>query len=393
MCAIIRDVTVERETQKRFFMQERLAMVGSLAAGIVHDFNNSLLPITLYSEILLDEKSDDPSAVELLEVVLQQAQHAAGLTKQILDFSRQSEASMLPLDLTVCVRELLKLLERTFPENIHMIQDSGPGYFVVNGDSNRLQQALLNLALNARDAMSGGGELRFRLSRLRLDPGDQPPFLGLSTGDWVRLDITDTGEGILAEHAQHIFEPFFTTKKNGGGHGLGLAQVYGIVKQHQGYIDVVSRYRKGTTFTIFLPAISENEEMVMEIDMDTAIVGNQETILLVEDDEITRQAICETLEYMNYRVLVASSGKKALEIYNEETVHLVLCDLVMPEMSGAELTDALMERDPDAKIVIITGYPQENLGSSLIEQGVTEVIQKPADMKSITKTVRRALRS
>lgn len=391
ICAIFRDVTEKQEAQKRFVMQERLAAVGSLMAGIVHDFNNALSPIILHSEILLSEGSICKSGIETLKVILQQALHAGSLTEQILDFSRQNRTIMQTLNITHCLREFKKLFTRTFPENINIKFDYGSEDFFITGDANRLKQSLLNLAINARDAMPKGGELHLRLSCLVLDPGEPPPFLGMQPGKWIRLDVTDTGEGIPAEHLPHIFEPFFTTKKDGKGHGLGLTQVYGIVKQHNGFIDVVSRPGKGTTFTIYMPAVSEWKVVEEEMDAEILVTGDQETILVVEDDKATRQALCETLEHMNYRAIAAENSREAIEIYERENINLVLCDLVMPKMGGRELHEALKERDPDVRMIIITGYPLEDCGAELIDRGISGLIQKPTEIKTMIQTVSQVL--
>jgi PAS domain S-box-containing protein len=391
ICVIVRRVQ-EEEAERRILVQERMAAIGSIAAGVAHDFNNALLPITLYCEILLNEEALDPSAAELLETIRKQAHHAASLTQQIMDFSTQMPAEMQPLDLALCVNEFKKMLDRTFPENIHQIFDYGAGRLHIKGDTNKIQQALLNLAINARDAMPNGGELRFRLSALHLDAADPPPFLGMPPGDWIRLDVTDTGQGILAEDLPRIFNPFFTTKHQQGGHGLGLVQVYSIVKQHQGFIDVVSRYRKGSTFTIYLPALINSPMVEAETEVDVPIRGNQERIMVVEDDDATRKAICDTLRFMNYEVLEADSGNQAIEICEKSSFDIVLCDMVMPKMGGVELYKELCKRDPGVKMIILTGYPLEDSGVELKEMGIAGIIQKPADIKTLSLQVGRLLK-
>ncbi len=386
ICVIVRQVGEDEAAQRRS-VQERMAAVGSIAAGVAHDFNNALLPIILYCEILLNEDSIDTSATELLRIIRNQAQHAASLTKQIMDFSKQTPALMQPLDMVFCLKEFKKLLERTFPENIQQEFNYGSGSFHIKGDTNKIQQALLNMAINARDAMPSGGELRFRLSGFRLEPADPPPFLGMPPGDWIRLDVTDTGEGIPAENLPRIFNPFFTTKDKQGGHGLGLVQVYSIVKQHQGYIDVVSRYKKGTTFTIYLPALLDIPKAEAETEINIPIRGNDEAILVVEDDNATRRAICDALKHMNYRVWEASSGSEAIDLYKRESIDLVICDMIMPKMGGEELFEELLRRDPDLKMIILTGYPLEDSGDDLKERGIAGVMQKPADITNISLSV------
>jgi two-component system cell cycle sensor histidine kinase/response regulator CckA len=390
ICVIVRHVG-DDEADRRIWMQERMAAVGSIAAGVAHDFNNALLPIILYSEILLNEGSMDPSTAELLEIIRNQAQHAASLTQQIMDFSKQNHAEMLPLDMAFCLKEFMKLLDRTFPENIRLDVDYGLDSCHIKGDENKMQQALLNLAINARDAMPSGGELRIRLSGLHLEAEDPPPFVGMPPGNWVRLDVTDTGVGIPAENLPSIFNPFFTTKDKEGGHGLGLVQVYSIVKQHQGFIDVVSRYRKGTTFTIYIPALIESQVVEAKTVKDVPILGNQEKILVVEDDDVTRKAICEALKYMNYRVWETDRGQDAIDIYKREKVDLVICDLVMPEMSGSELFEELRKLDGDAKMIILSGYPLEESGDEMVKRGIAGSIQKPADIRTVSLAVGRVL--
>lgn len=390
ICVIVRQVG-EDEAARQRSMQERMAAVGSIAAGVAHDFNNALLPIILYCEILLNEESMDASATELLRIIRNQSQHAASLTQQIMDFSKQTPAQMQPLDLVFCLKEFKKLLERTFPENIHQEFDYGSGSFHIQGDTHKIQQALLNMAINARDAMPSGGELRFRLSGFHIEPADPPPYLGMPPGDWIRLDVTDTGEGIPAENLPRIFNPFFTTKDKQGGHGLGLVQVYSIVKQHQGYIDVVSRFKKGTTFTIYLPTLLEVPKAEVETEISIPISGNNEAILVVEDDDATRRAICDALKHMKYQVWEASSGNQAIDIYERESMDLVICDMIMPKMGGEELFEELHKRDPALKMIILTGYPLEDSGDDLKERGIAGVMQKPADITNISLTVGRVL--
>jgi CheY-like chemotaxis protein len=250
----------------------------------------------------------------------------------------------------------------------------------------------MNLTINARDAMPAGGDLRFRLSRRHLTPEDPPPFLDMSPGDWIRLDITDTGEGIPAEHLPRIFEPFFTTKDTGEGTGLGLAQTYNVVKQHNGYIDVVSRLGKCTTFTIYFPSLRGGDEIEQEdSNMEMIMYGETETILLVEDDSTSLQAVSEALEYLSYRVVAVASGRQALDAFENDRIHLVISDMVMPDMSGVELYSALADQDPNLKMMIMTGFPLEEIGTDIIKRGIVGLIKKPTDMTTLSHTIRKAL--
>jgi signal transduction histidine kinase len=311
---MVRDVTQERHNQIRVQMQERLATVGQLAAGIAHDFNNIMATILVYTDLLKKDLVGKPTGQDRLGIIQQQVQRAASLIRQILDFSRRSVMEQSQLDLLPFIKEFGKLLERVLPETIKVDLTYQSGYYSINADPSHLQQVLMNLALNARDAMPDGGALHFDLSPLRLGPGDPPPSPYLPEGDWLVIKVTDTGVGIPPENTRHIFEPFFTTKPVGQGTGLGLAQAYGIVKQHGGYIDVHSQLGRGTSFSIFLPVLH-----VMDIEDKPEPVsplpeGRGQRILVVEDDEITLDAIRDLLEAQNYDVATAVNGLEALQL-------------------------------------------------------------------------------
>jgi two-component system cell cycle sensor histidine kinase/response regulator CckA len=391
---LMRDVTAEREFQDRIQQQDRLAAVGQLAAGIAHDFNNIMATVVLYSSILL--RSDDLSDKERerLAIIGQQGHRAANLVQQILDFARKSVLERTPLDLVPFLKELEKLLARTLPENIHLRLAYGDADYVVNADPTRVQQVIMNLALNARDAMPRGGELCFALSHLKLGPKDPPPLPEMSAGEWVRFEVSDTGMGIPPENRPHIFEPFFTTKERGKGTGLGLAQVHGIVAQHEGYIDLETQVGHGTTFTIYLPAFSRMPAMMEGSQMGALAEGQGETILVVEDDPNTRAAISETLELLGYAVVTATNGEEALAVFDAHSaeIALVLTDLVMPRMGGVELRALLAGKQPGVKVVAVTGYPLEEEGKSLLEQGIAAWISKPFSTEQLAQTLREVLR-
>jgi two-component system cell cycle sensor histidine kinase/response regulator CckA len=390
---VLRDVTQEREVQQRVQQQERLAAVGQLAAGIAHDFNNLLTGIIGFAQLLQMGHKMPPSAQPDLGRIVEQGQQAAHLIRQILDFSRRSNIQRQPLDLVPFLKEAIKFLARTIPENIHITLEVAPGEYLVHADPVQLQQVLTNLAVNARDAMPEGGELRVRVSRLTLRPGDRPPFPGMTAGEWIVLSVLDTGVGIPPEVMPHLFEPFFTTKEPGIGTGLGLAQVYGIVKQHDGYIDVASQVGVGTTFLVYLPALE-----VPEVPVPTALVepprGQGQTILLVEDEPTVRQASEAMLERLGYQVLVAADGQQAQVLHTEHPgeIALVLSDLVMPKMGGLELYRLLRERDPAIRMVVVTGYPLGQEIATLLAQGILGWIQKPFLLNELAQVVHRALK-
>jgi CheY-like chemotaxis protein len=284
-------------------------------------------------------------------------------------------------------------LERTFPETIRLTLNYNQENFVVLADPTRLQQAFMNLALNARDAMETGGELTFSLSQLSVGPDETPPLPDMEEGDWVLVTASDTGVGITADHISSIFEPFFTTKEPGKGTGLGLAQVHGIVKQHDGSINVTSQEGVGTTFAVYLPMKPAEAEESEKYSKDEGIPGGTERILLVEDNEPLRVAVTIALEELGYEVLTAENGAQGLLLYSElgGDVSLILTDLVMPEMSGFEMINAIQEQSPSVKVVVMAGYPKDESQTGALAKRVLDWIQKPIDLVGLSARVRAAL--
>lgn len=386
---VVRDVTQERENQTRIQMQERLATVGQLAAGIAHDFNNILAAIVVYTDLLTRDPHLSPASKERLTVIQQQVQRAASLIRQILDFSRRSVMEQSTIDLLPFIKELDKLLQRVLPESIRVELTYQPGKYFAHADPARLQQVFMNLAVNARDASPQGGVIRFRLEKIRINEGEQPPCPEVPPGSWIRMTVKDSGEGIPAEALPHVFEPFFTTKPIGQGTGLGLAQAYGIIKQHEGYIDVHSQLGEGTTFHIYLPEKEIIGEEESEMTTLVEIKGGGETILLVEDDHATREAMRTLLEDSNYRVLSAANGAEALQIFNEkeEAIDLIVSDMVMPVMGGMALYQALQMRRPGIKMLFITGHPIQDRDKIVLETGNVSWLQKPFSISVFNQAI------
>ena len=394
--AIIADITEQKEAEERLLRQERLAAVGQLSAGIAHDFNNLLTGIIGYAE-LLEMRTDLPQDARTdLRRIVGEGQRAAYLIRQILDFSRQSIIQRQPLDLSVFLKESVRFLKRTIPERIHIRQETDANTYSVRADPTQIQQMLTNLAVNARDAMPEGGELLFRLSHFTLNAGQDPPCAEMSPGEWVMLSVSDTGTGISAEDKQRVFEPFFTTKEVGEGTGLGLAQVYGIVMQHEGAIDLVSEPGKGTEFLIYLPyaPIPEGLEEKSKKPTSTELPqGRGETILVVEDDPIVLHLIRDMVERLGYHALIAVSGSEALEIYEQhgEKIAITLTDMVMPGVDGVGLFRALRGKNPDARVVMMTGYPLGDEGKKLVSEGITAWVQKPMRLEKLAQLLNGAL--
>ena len=390
---LIRDVTEERETQERAQLQERLAAVGQLAGGIAHDFNNLLTTIMLYAQLPLGKADLAPDVVRALETILSESRQAAALIQQILDFSRRSPVETKPVDLRPFINKAVRVLQRTIPENISLLQETETGEHTVNADPTRIQQVLMNLVVNARDAMPDGGVLRIKLSKVTVGPGEEPPVARMHPGQWICLAVSDTGIGIPPDILPHIFDPFFTTKPRGKGAGLGLAQVYGIVEQHAGSIGVETQIDQGTTFSIYLPG--HQVEKVEIPQKETALTpppGRGETILLVEDNERLRQAAQEFLDSLGYRILTAADGQEALAAYQSTgAIDLVITDVVMPEMGGKELIRQIRRANPHLKALAITGHvPAQDL-QELRAEGILDVLYKPIDVDALAHTIRTIL--
>lgn len=391
---VINDVTQAREVREQLQQQERMAAVGQLAAGIAHDFNNIMAVIVLYAQMTAQVENLPALVQERMAIINQQARHATQLIQQILDFSRRSVLERQPLDLLPLLKEQCKLLERTLPENIEISLDYEPAEYIINADLTRIQQVLMNLAVNARDAMPKGGELRFTLSRplitdkIRCVTSDEIPG-----GEWVRLAVADTGSGIPAEVLPRIFEPFFTTKAPGQGTGLGLSQVYGIVGAHEGHIDVSTKVGKGTTFIIYLPPLLTRQPEMSALEAQTAVAGRGETLLVVEDDATLRKVLADTLRALNYQVLEAANGQEALDTLQQSAgeIALVISDLVMPGMGGQALFHAMRHRALTLPVIMLSGHPMEQELQRLQAEGLAGWLLKPPDIAQLSHLLARVL--
>jgi len=390
---VLRDVTEERANLRRVQMQERLATVGQLAAGIAHDFNNIMAAIVVYTDLLAIDPDLDPEKRKHIKIIQQQIQRATSLIRQILDFSRRSIMEPSPIDLLPFIKELDKLLGRILPENILLRLSYLPGVYMIQADPTSLQQIFMNLALNARDAMPAGGTLTFVLSRLCLSENEHPPLPELTPGNWIWLSISDNGVGIAESTLPHIFDPFYTTKQVGKGTGLGLAQVYGIVKQHGGSIDVQSMLGEGTTFRLYFPELLAFEKQPEASTPSSIPRGNGETVLVVEDDSATREALQYLLENQNYNVYTAKDGLEALNLFDQSPQHfdLVVSDIVMPGMGGLMLFSELREREHNIRLLFITGHPLELENQTLLKESRLNWLQKPFSIQEFISAIRLAL--
>ncbi len=393
MVLVLKDVTEERTIEERINSQDRLAAVGQLAEGIAHDFNNILTGIIGFADILLADYELPYEEKQMVEAILQNGERAAQLVRQILDFSSRSISELQLINLVPFLKEFSKFIGRMIPENIAVSIECKPGEYVIHGDTAKIQQVLTNLSLNARDAMPQGGKLQFELSRVNVGKEDVPPSPDMPLGDWVVLTVSDSGTGIASDILPHIFEPFFTTKGVGKGSGLGLSQVYGIVKQHHGHIKMKTEIGKGASFSIYLPSIKVKAGAGFQKDESGTPKGHEEAILIVEDNEAVRNLIRRKLIKLDYRVLTAANGNEALSVFNNnrDDIQLIITDLVMPEMGGIELSKIIKARNPSIKIIALTGYPLGSKGEDLLLAGIEECIQKPFQGSKLTAAVSRAL--
>ena len=395
---VIDDVTLKRQARDHLQRQERLAAIGQLAAGIAHDFNNIMAVIVLYTRMVSGQAGLPPQAREKVDVIHEQAYRATDLIQQILDFSRRAPMERQPMQLLPLLKEVIRLWERTLPESIRIELVRDDSACRISADPTRIQQVLMNLATNARDAMPEGGSLLIELCQVTYDSDAAAPVPTMAAGEWVRLDFTDTGTGMPAEVMSHIFEPFFTTKAPGKGTGLGLAQAYGIIKQHGGEILVESTPGQGTTFSILLPALPVNESHeVPALEAGSLPQGAGQIILVVEDNAVTREALVGALELLGYRILPAADGKEALGIYathlgdGVDPINLIISDLTMPDMGGKAVASALHELGAGVPLVILSGNIGDDDMRDLEDLGAVRCLRKPLDLPELARVVAEVL--
>jgi PAS domain S-box-containing protein len=390
-----RDVTEKKRLEEQLRQAQKMEAVGRLAGGIAHDFNNILTAVIGYNSLLLGRLGEaDPARREVAEVE-KAAQRAASLTRQLLAFSRQQVLEPKVVNINRLVAEVDQMLRRLIGEDIDLatVLDAHLGNTKV--DSGQLEQVVLNLALNARDAMPHGGKITIETANVDLDENYARQHVTARPGSYVMLAVSDTGCGMDAETQSRVFEPFFTTKEMGKGTGLGLSTVYGIVKQSGGYVWVYSELGRGTTFKIYLPRVEGDIEQLKPAVLETEIAGGAETILVVEDDEGIRNLICEILEMNGYTVLKASDGNEALALAarSERPIHLTITDVVMPGVDGRELAKRLAIVRPDLKVLFMSGYASDAvLHNGIVEEG-TPFLQKPFTPAALARKVRRVLDS
>ena len=384
------DITEQRSLQKQLEHAQKMEAVGRLAGGVAHDFNNLLMIISGYAQ-LLDESSADPKKVVEYATRIQDASSkAATVTRQLLAYSRKQVLEPTDLDLSYLVNDLAKMLPRLLGEDVETVLELDPQVGTVQADRGQIEQVIMNLAVNARDAMPRGGRLTIATSNVALDASYYQGVV-VPPGQYVLLAVSDTGTGMDAETQAHIFEPFFTTKEAGKGTGLGLATVYGIVKQSHGFIWVYSEPDKGSVFKIYLPrvdAAADSDESLPPVQVPS---GGTETILLVEDEAVLRNVCRMYLESKGYTVLEAGNAKEAMKICqsDDRPIHVLVTDIVMPGLGGLELAKSALELRPALSVVLVSGYTDRPLGREAIS--FAKFLQKPFSFDALARTVRSQL--
>jgi PAS domain S-box-containing protein len=393
MLSLFRNITAQRRLEEQFRQSQKMEAIGQLAGGVAHDFNNILTVIHGHASLLGMTKLDD-SAARSARQITQAAERAAGLTRQLLAFGRRQLIQPRRLDLNKTVGNISEMLGRLLGEDVALQLNYSPVPAMVEADAGMMEQILLNLAVNARDAMPRGGQLNIQIAVVEVDEAHVLRQPEARVGQFVCVSKSDTGCGIPAENLPRIFEPFFTTKEVGKGTGLGLATVYGIVKQHQGWIEVESIVGKGTTFRIYFPSIAAVEAEPEKIVAPVAVRGGTETILLVEDEPPVRELVARLLQKHGYKVWQANNGPDALGVWREHKcdISLLLTDLVMPgNMNGHDLAEKLRYEQPGLKVIFTSGYSADIVGKNFKLEPGLNFLQKPYQPQTLALAVRRCL--
>ena len=392
--AVVLETTDRRHLEEQLLQAQKMEAVGQLAGGIAHDFNNILTAIKSYSELLIEDMATDKGRVEDVKQIREAADRAAGLTRQLLAFSRQQLLRPRVLDLNTTIRDLKGMLERLIGADIEVKTRLATTIGMITADPGQIEQVLMNLIVNARDAMPGGGTIDIETSNVELDDNYVRTHASTQPGPYVMLAVSDTGQGMSRETQTRAFEPFFTTKEKGKGTGLGLSTVYGIVKQSGGSIWMYSEQGRGTTFKIYLPRVDAlaDDNVVAPV---LNGLGGHETILLVEDEDSVREVASRILQRQGYSVVEARNGKEALREFGERgrEFDLIITDIVMPEMGGLELAQRVREWAPAARILFTSGYTEDAaLRRSFLEPGA-EFIEKPFTPARLAERARQVLDS
>ncbi|MGZ6193161.1 MAG: hybrid sensor histidine kinase/response regulator [Syntrophales bacterium] len=386
---IFKDISEQKQLESQLLQAQKMEAVGTLAGGIAHDFNNLLTGIQGYASLMFLDMNSDHPLYDKLQGIEEQVRSGAELTKQLLGFARGGKYEVAATNMNEIINKTSSMFGRTKKE-IAIHKQCNDNIWAVEVDRGQMEQVLLNIYVNAWQAMPGGGDLYLETANVFLDEESAKPY-GVKAGKYVRVAVTDTGVGMDEQTRKRIFEPFFTTKEMGRGTGLGLASVYGIIKGHNGTIDVHSEKGHGATFTIYIPA--SDKEFVKEEKVSTDIARGEGRILLVDDEDVIIDVGSEILEVLGYKVSTARSGREAIEIYKEKQneIDMVILDMIMPEMDGGETFNMLKSIDPGVKVILSSGYSADARSTKMMEQGCYGFIQKPYSVNTLSQKVREVL--
>ena len=389
---VVRDITQQKRLEEQIRHAQKMEAIGQLAGGVAHDFNNILQAIMGYAKLAAEGLSPGESRYDDLEEIRTAAERAAALTRQLLIFGRRGILQPRDLDLNEVVANLIKMLRRVIGENVELDVIPGHDLGTVNADPGQMEQVLMNLCVNARDAMPEGGRITIETENILINSPYCQTHPWARQGRYVLLTVSDTGAGMSPEVQKRIFEPFFTTKGEGKGTGLGLATVYGIVKEHEGYVYVYSEVDKGTTFKVYLPVVNRRAASVGR-KIEGPVPGGRERILLAEDDPKIRNMAVRILEGAGYAVLTASDGLEAARVFESEKdrVDLVLLDAVMPKMSGREVYARIKAVKPEVGVLFSSGYATESISPDFFRTEGVNLLQKPYSPDDLLRKVREAL--
>jgi PAS domain S-box-containing protein len=389
---VFRDVTNRRRIEDHLHQAQKMEAIGRLAGGIAHDFNNIMTIILGSSELLLAHGKSVPERNDLVREIQQAGNRAAALTEQIVAFGRRQMLVPCPVNLNRVVWDMEPTVRRLIGESIELVTETAPDLGLVKADPTQIGQVILNLSVNAREAMQKGGRLMVVTSNAELGEETVGRHADVKPGRYAMISVSDTGCGMNHQVLPHLFEPFFTTKGFGQGKGMGLATVYGIVKQSGGHIEVSSKVDQGTTIRVYLPLI-ECPTPTPDRQMTPAAGNNHETILLVDDEEALRRITRTMLEQLGYTVLEASDGVQAIEIAQkyQETIHLMITDLVMPRLSGREAAERLIALKPGLRVLFMSGYTDDEIVHLGVESAAANYLHKPFDLATLTRKVQKLL--
>jgi two-component system cell cycle sensor histidine kinase/response regulator CckA len=392
---IVEDVTERRALEKQLHQVRKFEAIGQLAGGIAHDFNNVIGAMMGWAELGSEQAPAESRLSEYFKKIRTQAGRAAGLTRQLLAFARHQILEPQDIQLNTVVTDVLSLLEKVIGKDVEIKTALAPELAAVRADSSQIEQVLMNLCLNARDAMPTGGCLTIKTRNTDLDDDACRRTPGLSPGRHAEMTVSDNGIGMDAKTREHIFEPFFTTKEPGKGTGLGLATVFGIIRQHGGFVSVDSAPGRGTTFRIYLPAVKNAVELARPRSKpeETAFRGGKETLLVADDHEGIREMVRSALEGCGYRVLFAVNGEEAIRMFEEQAreISLVVLDVVMPRVGGLEAAKRMRQIRPELPVIFTTGYSTDHEALTTVIEAGGAVVEKPFDPKKLARRVRELL--